>query len=92
MKRATAFGGCALGRRERGGAGRIAPLLLGTCAALGWAFAVWGCTPLATPGKVPDPGKTAPGFTLPSHTGDEVSLAELRKRGKVVLVFYRGHW
>jgi len=34
----------------------------------------------------------APEFTLPDHTGTTVSLAELRRDGGTVLVFYRGFW
>ena len=37
-------------------------------------------------------GDTAPPFTLTNATGDLVSLAEMLKRGKVILVFYRGSW
>ena len=37
-------------------------------------------------------GDTAPGFTLPDATGDDVHLADLLARGPVVLTFYRGGW
>jgi hypothetical protein len=34
----------------------------------------------------------APDFTLTSHTGAKVALADGLGAGHVVLVFYRGHW
>ena len=37
-------------------------------------------------------GATAPSFTLPSATGEAVSLDELLTQGPVVLTFYRGAW
>ncbi|THC44067.1 peroxiredoxin-like family protein [Streptomyces sp. A1499] len=37
-------------------------------------------------------GDRAPRFTLPSATGDEVSLDTLLTEGPVVLTFYRGAW
>jgi peroxiredoxin len=37
-------------------------------------------------------GAHAPGFVLPSATGDDVSLAALLTDGPVVLTFYRGAW
>ena len=37
-------------------------------------------------------GSEAPDFTLGNATGDEVSLSALRRRGPVVLSFYRGNW
>ena len=37
-------------------------------------------------------GDAAPDFTLPNAIGRPVSLSELRKRGPVVLSFYRGGW
>jgi peptidoglycan/LPS O-acetylase OafA/YrhL len=36
--------------------------------------------------------KTAPDFTVADHTGKQVSLAEMRRGGPVLLVFYRGFW
>jgi peroxiredoxin len=45
---------------------------------------------MANPGlKV---GEIAPDFTLPDATGKPVQLAELLKKGPVVLTFYRGAW
>ena len=37
-------------------------------------------------------GTRAPDFTLSNATGGQVSLAALRRRGPVVLSFYRGNW
>jgi peroxiredoxin len=37
-------------------------------------------------------GDQAPAFELPNASGDIVSLAELLKRGPVVLTWYRGGW
>jgi len=37
-------------------------------------------------------GQPASDFTLPNAGGRQVSLAELRARGSVVLSFYRGRW
>lgn len=37
-------------------------------------------------------GAEAPGFELPRATGGTFSLADARKGGPVVLVFYRGSW
>ena len=34
----------------------------------------------------------APEFTLPTHTGGSISLADLTRRGPAVIVFYRGTW
>ena len=39
-----------------------------------------------------DVGTRAPDFTLPNAVGGQVSLAGLRRRGPVVLSFYRGNW
>ena len=37
-------------------------------------------------------GAIAPGFRLPDVKGDPVSLADLLRRGPVVVTFYRGGW
>lgn len=42
--------------------------------------------------RVPKVGDQAPDFTLPDLTGRAVSLGGLRRRGPVVLSFYRGRW
>ena len=39
-----------------------------------------------------DVGSAAPDFTLPQHAGGTVALADLRAKGPVVVVFYRGDW
>ncbi len=43
-------------------------------------------------GRITKAGQPAPDFTLPNAGGRQVSLAELRARGPVVLSFYRGRW
>lgn len=42
--------------------------------------------------SAPAVGAQAPDFRLPDARGGEVELAELRARGPVVVVFYRGPW
>ena len=37
-------------------------------------------------------GATAPDFSLPNATGEEVTLSKLLAQGPVVLAFYRGGW
>lgn len=37
-------------------------------------------------------GDAAPDFLIPRASGGQLSLAQTRARGDVVLVFYRGHW
>ena len=37
-------------------------------------------------------GDHAPDFTLPSSLGGTVRLADLLRRGPLVVAFYRGHW
>lgn len=37
-------------------------------------------------------GETAPDFTITTHSGDQVRLYDLLKRGPVVLNFFRGFW
>jgi hypothetical protein len=37
-------------------------------------------------------GHTAPDFSLPNASGQEVSLKSLLAHGPVVLSFYRGRW
>jgi peroxiredoxin len=42
--------------------------------------------------SAPAVGSQAPNFRLPDARGGAVELAELRARGPVVVVFYRGQW
>ncbi|MBV8218230.1 MAG: AhpC/TSA family protein, partial [Solirubrobacterales bacterium] len=42
--------------------------------------------------RAPKVGERAPEFTLADQRGEQVSLAELRREGPVVLIFYRGEW
>ena len=37
-------------------------------------------------------GDTAPDFTLPNATGEEVKLSGLLQDGPVILIWYRGGW
>jgi peroxiredoxin len=37
-------------------------------------------------------GEKAPNFSATTHTGNQVSLASLTKKGAVILLFYRGYW
>ena len=40
----------------------------------------------------PDVGELAPDFTLPDSDGNQRSLAALLAGGRLVLIFFRGHW
>lgn len=40
----------------------------------------------------PNTGDKLKDFSLPNHRGEVTSLAELRKKGPVVVTFYRGGW
>ncbi len=47
---------------------------------------------LETRATAPADFQAAPDFSLKAHTGQTVSLAKLRARGPVMVVFYRGYW
>jgi len=47
-------------------------------------------TPRQPGSVVPAVGDSAPGLDLPVAGGDRISLAEARRSGPVVVVFYRG--
>lgn len=65
---------------------RVPIFVAGMC--LGMLLGVLGgAAPGLAQGKVGDP---APGFTLPTLKGGEVSLASFRDKRSVLLVFYRG--
>ena len=40
----------------------------------------------------PDVGELAPDFTLPDSDGAQRRLVSLLGGGRLVLVFFRGHW
>lgn len=43
--------------------------------------------------KSPKPDDTAPDFTLPDHTGEDVSLSKVAGNNDyTILTVYRGHW
>lgn len=50
-----------------------------------------GCN-LKTRGPALPTAAPAPAFSLPSHTGETVTLASLTQKGPAVVVFYRGYW
>ena len=41
---------------------------------------------------MPEIGERAPDFSLKSHTGNQVSLADFRGHKKVMIVFYYLSW
>ena len=43
-------------------------------------------------GQAPKKGDKLENFELPNQTGESQSLADLRKKGPVVVTFYRGGW
>lgn len=42
--------------------------------------------------RAPKPGEPSPDFALPNAAGATVASGELRKRGPVIVTFYRGGW
>jgi peroxiredoxin len=56
------------------------------------SFALLCLLALAALGSTPKVGDVAPNFSLPSATGQAVSLKEYAGKSKLVLVFYRGYW
>ena len=42
--------------------------------------------------RAPGIGAVVPDFELPVATGGRLALADLRSRGDVVIVFFRGFW
>ena len=43
-------------------------------------------------GSTPKAGDPAPQLSLPSATGQTVSIKDYAGKSKLVLVFYRGYW
>ena len=65
---------------------------IGTLASLALVPLVAGSCKLVPRTAGPGEGLVAPDFDLPSHDGRRFRLAELRRRGPVAVVFYRGFW
>lgn len=42
--------------------------------------------------RAPQVGAEAPDFALPAQNGESIRLSALLRRGRVVLIFYRGEW
>ena len=61
--------------------------------AAGWMLLAGAvCAPYVPSSPGPAEDAIAPDFSLAAADGAPVSLAELRAKGPVVVVFYRGHW
>ena len=56
------------------------------------ALVLSACGGLSTKGPTLEAAAAAPAFTLADEQGRPVALDDLRARGPVVLVFYRGWW
>ena len=97
-------GGCLLAiglrnafRRPERYRGKVAGIV---CSVLGVSlcgFFCWGVVVLSrrvpSSGGAPRVGQQAPDFTLADATGKSVSLSDLRRTNRaVLLIFYRGYW
>jgi hypothetical protein len=98
------IGGCLLaiglkrayGRPERY-RGKVSGVVLGVLTLAMFGLFCWGnfifSRRLPTSSGVPQVGQAAPDFTLPDANGKPVTLSELRKANRaVLLIFYRGYW
>jgi len=77
--------------------GKVSGAVLGVLALALFGLFCWGNFVFArrVPSSIgaPQPGQAAPDFTLPDATGKAVTLSELRKANRaVLLIFYRGYW
>ncbi len=77
--------------------GRISGAVLGVLAVALFGLFCWGNFVFArrVPAAIgaPRPGQPAPEFTLADANGKPVSLDEMRKANRaVLLIFYRGYW
>ena len=78
-------------------AGKVSGAVLGVLALALFGLFCWGNFVFArrvpASAGAPQPGSQAPDFTLPDANGRPVSLADLRKNSRgVLLIFYRGYW
>jgi hypothetical protein len=86
----------AYGESERY-SGKIGGAVLGVLALALFGLFCWGnfifARRLPSASGAPQQGQTAPDFTLPDVTGKPVTLSELRKTNRaILLIFYRGYW
>lgn len=81
-----------LGSRHRPAARVIAGMALLAAVGVSGMFIVATRLPDVQGAARLEVGEAAPEFTLPDQDERPVSLAELCKDQRVVLVFYRGHW
>jgi hypothetical protein len=86
----------AYGDSERYG-GKTSGAILGILALLLFGLFCWGNFVFArhvpSSSSAPQAGDPAPDFTLPDSNGKPVSLSELRRANRgVLLIFYRGYW
>jgi len=77
--------------------GKVSGAVLGVLALGLFGLFCWGNFVFArrvpSAGGAPQAGQTAPDFSLPDTTGKPVTLSELRKTNRaVLLIFYRGYW
>ncbi len=77
--------------------GKISGAILGVLALALFGLFCWGNFVFArrvpSASAAPQAGDTAPEFTLPDANGKLVSLSELRRANRaVLLIFYRGYW
>jgi hypothetical protein len=86
----------AYGEPERYG-GKVSGAVLGVLALALFGLFCWGNFVFArrvpSASDAPQAGEPAPDFTLPDANGKPVTLSELRKTNRaVLLIFFRGYW
>lgn len=86
----------AYGQPERF-SGKVSGAVLGLLSLALFGLFCWGnfifARQVPSAAGAPQVGRMAPDFTLPDATGSPVTLSELRKNSRaVLLIFYRGYW
>jgi hypothetical protein len=77
--------------------GKVSGAVLGVLALALFGLFCWGnfifARQIPSGAGAPQVGRLAPDFTLPDAAGTPVTLSELRKTSRaVLLIFYRGYW
>jgi hypothetical protein len=77
--------------------GKVSGAVVGVLSLALFGLFCWGnfvfARRLPSASGAPQAGQTAPDFTLPDATGKPVTLSQLRKTNRaVLLIFYRGYW